>query len=193
MNLFISCNPNTFYQNCIFGNNQIYQNNYFNYFPRNQQNSFINSEERNNLLNFNYINIPIKRKTTEQPKRLNNIFYNDKSDKKSSFNITPKKINRLDSYEKDEINQFIDYLNSLPPLLEYLRTQKGTKELKKIIIKNNPLCISILINTLQSNLSLLMIDLYGNYFCQFIIKLCNHYQIILISYIKNDYVNIAKH
>ncbi len=194
MNLFISYNPNIFSQNFIIGNNQIYQNNYFNYFPRNQQNSFINSEERNNLLNFNYINIPIKRKTTEQPKRLNNIFYNDKSDKKSSFNITTKKINKLDSYETDEINQFIEYLNSLPPLIEYLRTQKGTKELKKVIIKNNPLCISILINTLQSNLSLLMIDLYGNYFCQFIIKLCNHYQIILIlTYIKNDYVTIAKH
>ena len=39
-----------------------------------------------------------------------------------------------------------------------------------------------------------MIDLYGNYFCQLIIKLCNHYQIILIlTYIKNDYVNIAKY
>ena len=39
-----------------------------------------------------------------------------------------------------------------------------------------------------------MIDLYGNYFCQLIIKLCNHYQIILIlTYIENDYVNIAKH
>ena len=56
MNLFVSCNPNTFYQNCIFGNNQIYQNNYFNYFPRNQQKSFnnINYEKKNNnLVNFN--------------------------------------------------------------------------------------------------------------------------------------------
>ena len=177
MNLFISYNPNIFSQNFIIGNNQIYQNNYFNYFPRNQQNSFINSEERNNLLNFNYINIPIKRKTTEQPKRLNNIFYNDKSDKKSSFNITTKKINRLDSYETNEINQFIEYLNSLPPLIEYLRTQKGTKDLQKVLLKKNPECITIFINLLKSNLSLLMIDLYGNYFCQFIIKLCNHYQI----------------
>ena len=39
-----------------------------------------------------------------------------------------------------------------------------------------------------------MIDLYGNYFCQFIIKLCNHYQLVsILNYIKNDYVTIAKH
>lgn len=83
MNLFISCNPNTFYQNCIFGNNQIYQNNYFNYFPRNQQKSFnnINYEKRNNnLVNFNYINIS-KKKIKKQPKKSNNIINNNKSDK----------------------------------------------------------------------------------------------------------------
>ena len=38
-----------------------------------------------------------------------------------------------------------------------------------------------------------MIDIYGNYFCQDIIKSSNQNQIILIlKYIKDDYVNIAK-
>ena len=73
MNLFISYNPNIFSQNFIIGNNQIYQNNYFNYFPRNQQKSFnnINYEKRNNnLVNFNYINISKKKnkKTTKKIK-----------------------------------------------------------------------------------------------------------------------------
>ena len=149
----------------------------------------------NNTINFPYLNIPIERKKTDTPKQTFKKFSEvNKNIKKSYFNIMKKKKNNSDSIEQYELKEFENYIDNLPfPLIDYLRTQKGAKELQKNILKSPQECKTILIKKLNKNLHLLMIDIYGNYFCQDIIKGSNQNQIILIlKYIQNEFVNIAK-
>lgn len=62
------------------------------------------------------------------------------------------------------------------------------------VLNKSPLHFNtILINALKDNMTKVMIDIYGNYFCQQMIQKSTKEQIILIlNYIKRDYVKIAK-
>lgn len=64
--------------------------------------------------------------------------------------------------------------------------------LQKLLNKISPEHVTLLINTLGENVSQVMTDLYGNYFCQKLIQICSADQRILIfSYIKNNIIQIA--
>ena len=76
---------------------------------------------------------------------------------------------------------------------EYLCSQKGAKDVQKILMKLSSECKTMLITVLNSSLSIVMTDIYGNYFIQEFVKSCNDNQLILIlNYISANYVTIAK-
>ena len=93
-----------------------------------------------------------------------------------------------------DINEFKAYLTSLPcSPYEYLCSQKGAKAIQKSLPKFSSECRTMLITVLNSSLSIVMTDIYGNYFMQEFIRSCNDNQLILIlNYIASNYVQIAK-
>ena len=93
-----------------------------------------------------------------------------------------------------EVKEFQKYLLSLPcQVYNYLCLQKGVKEMQKILSSSSKECHSILINTLGSSISIVMMDLYGNYFIQDFVKNLNTNQILLIlENISNSFVTISK-
>ena len=93
-----------------------------------------------------------------------------------------------------EVKEFQKYLLSLPcQVYNYLCLQKGVKEMQKILSSSSKECHSILINTLGSSISIVMMDLYGNYFIQDFVKSLNANQItILLKNISNSFVTISK-
>ena len=181
INFYMYMNKNPLFQIFNIQNNQTYLNNF-----NNEQNKFLNDNSMNGFYNYLNINtkIPI---TKEYP------YYKINTSKKISLDIPRPKATSLDLFDNSQLKQFEESINSIPSLINHLRTQRGTKEIQKLILKYPKECITILINKLNNEISLLMIDLYGNYFCQFILKLCNPNQITMIlNYIRFNYINIAK-
>lgn len=93
-----------------------------------------------------------------------------------------------------EVKEFQKYLLSLPcQVYNYLCLQKGVKEMQKILSSSIKECHTILINKLGSSISIVMMDLYGNYFIQDFVKSLNANQItILLKNILNSIVTISK-
>ena len=93
-----------------------------------------------------------------------------------------------------DINEFKAYLTSLPcSPYEYLCSQKGAKAIQKSLPKFSSECRTMLITVLNSSLSMVMTNIYGNYFMQDFIRSCNNNQLILIlNYISSNYVQIAE-
>ena len=206
---------NNFPNQTVSNFNNLFNNNYPNNFFYNNPNQipFTNNISVNNLTNiyfplFNntFQNIPQTRKKTYNHSYQNqNKNYENKKKKKSNISnkktsadslIYNKKIpsQKLEiNIEKYEIEEFQTYLNSLNiNLSDFLCSQKGVREVQKYINKCPNECKTILINSLNYNLPKVMMDVYGNYFCQDLIKKSNQNQIdLIIKYIKNSYVQIA--
>jgi len=66
-----------------------------------------------------------------------------------------------------------DLLIVLPSkeLIQLIKTQKGSKNIQNELSKSSTENIEILLNKICSSLPELMMDIYGNYFCQKVIKL----------------------
>lgn len=62
--------------------------------------------------------------------------------------------------------EFLSFIKSRKNnIIEYLSTQRGAKEVEKILKHSPNECISILLEHININLTKIMIHLYGNYFC----------------------------
>ena len=78
-------------------------------------------------------------------------------------------------------------------IIEYLSTQRGAKEVEKILKHSPNECISILLEHINTSLTKIMIHLYGNYFCQKVIQISSPEQITtMLTLIANDFPQIAK-
>ena len=96
-------------------------------------------------------------------------------------------------YDKFEIDEFERYLLNLPiPSYDYICSQKGAREMQKNIMKLPLECKTILINSLGSNISKPMMDVYGNYFIQDFIQECSQTQIkTILRNITDSFEKIA--
>ena len=105
----------------------------------------------------------------------------------------PKNTNKKKYNNRKEVTNFEQYLLFLPcQVYNYLCLQKGVKEIQRILSFSSKECHTILINSLGSSISIVMMDLYGNYFIQEFVKSLNSNQITLIlNYISNSFVTIS--
>ena len=90
--------------------------------------------------------------------------------------------------------EFLSFIKSRKNnIIEYLSTQRGAKEVEKILKHSPNECISILLEHININLTKIMIHLYGNYFCQKVIQISSPEQITkMLTLISPDFYQIAK-
>lgn len=81
--------------------------------------------------------------------------------------------------------------NGITPT-QYIKTQKGSREVQKLLYKISPNDISTLIHHLAPTMTELMTDKYGNYFCQKLIQNCSPEQRIeILKSVKNNFSEIS--
>ena len=138
----------------------------------------------------------------------NNNRDNNVNRRKPSGNIIKKKMsspgiafntNKFNSYNCQSETQhskddFISFMKTRKNnIIEYLSTQRGAKEVEKILKHSPNECISILLEHINTSLTKIMIHLYGNYFCQKVIQISSPEQITtMLTLIANDFPQIAK-
>ena len=138
----------------------------------------------------------------------NNNRDNNVNRRKPSGNIIKKKMsspgiafntNKFNSYNCQSETQhskddFISFMKTRKNnIIEYLSTQRGAKEVEKILKHSPNECINILLEHINTSLTKIMIHLYGNYFCQKVIQISSPEQITtMLTLIANDFPQIAK-
>jgi pumilio RNA-binding family len=130
----------------------------------------------------------------------------------SSFNtMSNKKINSASSTSlnkqpncrnssKNQLNDKEPEISSIDELLasvqydlsSFVRTQKGSRTLQKILDKIPPEKLDIVLEKLKGDFPFLMTDTYGNYLCQKVIQCCSAEQrIYILKNIVKDFTDIA--
>ena len=163
-------NNNQFDNNLSFNSNNLNLSNISNYSNSLYQNSFIdnNSNIENNNENISFSN-----------------------DSQNSANNNDMIVNK----DKKYINDFMKFVKNLSmPLVEFLCTPKGPLEIQKYIEKGQNQCKDLLIKLLKKEgLSIIMRNIYGNYFFQQIIRGAQGSIISkIISHLSHEFVNISK-
>jgi len=145
------------------------------------QNNFIESNlKNNNLLNNNF------NQNNNNQNTNNNI---------DLFSNNENLFTSENDLDKTSLEDFIKYLRNLSmPLLEFLCTPKGTLEIQKKLGKSNIENKILLIKLLnKEGLTILMKNIYGNYFFQQLIKGTEEIIIsLIISYISDNFIEISK-
>ena len=71
-------------------------------------------------------------------------------------------------------------------------SQNGSRYLQKELNKADPAFIEFLLEDIEINLSKIMVDRYGNYFCQKMLSCCSQKQLIkVLNLIKEDFISIC--
>jgi hypothetical protein len=84
--------------------------------------------------------------------------------------------------EVDEMRYFVETLTE--PLHSFICSQKGSRVMQKYLHNISPDNLTYLIKKINYNISQLMTDMYGNYFCQKMIQSCSADQRIkLLEYV----------
>lgn len=129
-----------------------------------------------NTNNINQVNLPPQNYTTSQG--------NQEGAVGSGINLNIS-FSSLDELLK-EISK-----NGITPT-QYIKTQKGSREVQKLLYKISPNDISTLIHHLAPTMTELMTDKYGNYFCQKLIQNCSPEQRIeILKSVKNNFSEIS--
>jgi hypothetical protein len=102
-------------------------------------------------------------KSKGSTKAKNSLFISDKDDRCEDF---------------DDIQHLLNSINC--ELWVYSRTQKGSRNLQKLLNKIQPDDLDIILEKIKNNFYDLMIDIYGNYFCQKLIQCCSAEQRMFI-------------
>ncbi len=111
---------------------------------------------------------------------------NRRNDSKEECNRPIKKVssslflNEKDSKGEDfaDLQELISSIQI--DLWEYAKTQKGSRNLQKLLNKIQPESIDTLLEKIKDNFPGIMKDTYGNYFCQKLIQSCSADQRIFI-------------
>ena len=154
-------------QNYYFGMNQ--QSTYNNIMNRTgNYNDYYSSQyqrERNCYISPNYVNTvnDSQYKTTSRSNKSNKVNNKNYFQPQSKDIITFTSLDEL----KKELNK-----NDIT-LLQFIKTQKGSREMQKLLFKISTNDITVLINMLSTSIGELMKDKYGNYFCQKLIQNCS--------------------
>ena len=198
------------YRNSLNTDNQNTFSNFSNLkFDMNQMNNFNNLFNSSNN-NFEIANKNILKNIQSKINYFNSIHnienINNCCSRVSNYNIIENNINNINNSldisknaispeNKDILDDFMKYINSLPMnLVNFLCTPKGTLEIQKKLDKSSEECKIFLVNFLNKNgLSKIMKNTYGNYFFQQLIKKKGKSLIpLIISYIEEDFLDISK-
>lgn len=115
-------------------------------------------------LNPNYVNTLNKNESFNKAIRSNkSTKVNNNNYFQSSFKDTFTTLDEL----KKELNK-----NKIT-IIQFIKTQKGSREMQKFLFKISTNDITALINMLSTSIGELMKDKYGNYFCQKLIQNCS--------------------
>ena len=119
-----------------------------------------------------------------------------KKDKTSKKKVNSKfsKLQQL-CLEKEDFDDLDQLLASLKSdLSSFVRTQKGSRTLQKILDRIPPEKLFIILENLKDDFSFLMTDTYGNYLCQKLIQCCSAEQrVFILKHILKDFSFIACH
>ena len=78
-------------------------------------------------------------------------------------------------------------------LPNYICSQKGSRIMQKYLNKFPSDIKTLLILKIGKNLGKIMVDTYGNYFCQKMFQICsNEQRILILEYIQNEFIEISK-
>jgi hypothetical protein len=117
-----------------------------------------------------------------------NPFRSGKSNKRSLF-LTDKKANTLEEANsiKGEDGNLQSFLDNLQFELHiFICSQKGSRIMQKFLNKISFDNMDLIISRLNHNFPKIMVDLYGNYFCQKLLQACSAEQrIIILNYVRN--------
>jgi hypothetical protein len=95
------------------------------------------------------------------------------SKRKNSGNADDdRKSNMNDDYS--DIHEILACLDT--KLADYIRTQKGSRNMQKLLNKITPDKLDIILNEIGDSLPELMVDPYSNYFCQKLAQCCSSEQ-----------------
>ena len=171
MSFIGNANPNI---NCVNEQYNLKQNGYYNY-----SNIIIDNNRDNNINRRKPSGNGIKKKMSSP-----GIAFN--TNKFNSY------IFQSESQRSEE--EFISFIKSRKNnIVECLCTQRGAKDVEKILKRSSNECISILLEHININLTKVMIHVYGNYFCQKVIQISSPEQITkILTLISNDFYQIAK-
>lgn len=186
-------NIDSYYPRSFFTPNNSYQ--IFNqFYPQNQ--IPFNYNLNPNFANFQFFsqNVPSEQKSKK--KRTKNTFI-----PVSNVNMNINQINIIpNGYYHPEVSQSYSTVDDLVKetakngitLTQYIKTQRGSREVQKLLYKISPNDISTLIQLLSSTMNELMTDKYGNYFCQKLIQNCSPEQRIeILKSVKENFNEIS--
>ena len=175
-------------------NNQIDNNISFNSKKLNLSNISNYSNSLNQINNSKDNNINLNRSCFHDNNSNIEGNYENISFSNDSYNSTNNNDMLLikDTKYTDDFMKFIKNLSM--PLVEFLCTPKGSSEIQKQIEKGQNQCKVLLIKLLKKEgLSIIMRNIYGNYFFQQMIRGTQGLIISrIISYISDEFVNISK-
>ena len=187
-NINYSCfNINNF--NCKFSNNNL--------FPKKKGNDYISYHCNDNIIN--NINI-LNNFSSTNDVRINNvnIIQNNLIQNKMDFKnikMNQKENQFIPQEKKILLEDFIKYINNIQsPIIEFVCNSKGALELQKMLEKSGYDIKMYFIQLLRrEGLTIIMKNVYGNYFFQKLIK--DSTEAItsnIISYILEDIIDISK-
>lgn len=109
----------------------------------------------------------------------------DSPQKKSNFLNIKNKASLFNNNEKDDKGEDFNDLEELLGAIEcelwlYASSQKGSRNLQKLLNKILPHELDIILDKIKEHFSFLMTDTYGNYFCQKLIQCCSSEQRVFI-------------
>jgi hypothetical protein len=142
------------------------------------------------LEDFNNLNFMSLR---PQPKRTNssgNLDFKPKGGKAkgSLFFNSEKSDDRCEDFE--DIQHLLGSISC--ELWVYARSQKGSRNLQKLLNKIQPDDLDIILEKIKNNFYDLMTDIYGNYFCQKLIQCCSAEQrMFILRHIMKDFTVIG--
>ena len=164
-------------------------------------NIFFNSQKINTSKNSNFPNLLEQMINNNDNTNINENNLNDSNSNYSNRTLINDNNNPANSndmkipMDKNYIKEFMRFINNISmPLVEFLCTPKGTLEIQKQIEKGQNQCKVLLIKLLKKEgLSIIMKNIYGNYFFQQLIKGTQGVIISrIISYISDEFVNVSK-
>ena len=121
---------------------------------------------------------------------------NKKKDKNTKKKVNAKcsKLHQI-CLEREEFYDLDQLMNSLRSnLSSFVRTQKGSRTLQKILDRIPPEKLFVILEQLRGDFSFLMTDTYGNYLCQKLIQCCSAEQrVYILKHIVKEFSFIACH
>jgi hypothetical protein len=128
----------------------------------------------------------------KSPSKVKKGFRKVKSTNEKSLPIDPAARDLIMACDSE--SNIMDKLELLKGKLDLLiYNQSGSRFLQKFLTKANKEIIEFFLNEIDPTLNKLMMDKYGNYFCQELLHSCSGYQRLhILEKVEENFINICK-